>query len=330
MEPVPMKLRHVTIELWLSADMKFLQMVLGLKQSTARRCCVYCTADLHERHDWLNSGGEPRSSDDPIDTKGTDTGQAYKNLFRFIPRARVMIDTLHLLLRCVDRLVHLAAILCINLLGSDLDNDKKKTALLNETLAPVLGKVMRRNRVQFTAPEGSKTLWSLSRVNGTGYRRLLHKKDGFKFKDVLGEVEVDYVQGYQTAWDGFEEIFSKINSRNPPKTVRVQNLIDTWFHDNVNDYLNSEESLVQPDDKTKPKRLGKNNPRWLASFLLTPYYHALNCHVAGLLKPGQDLRTFSGQNFEKSTTCATTVGKSPARERELRSSASCRGIFAST
>ena len=48
--PVPMYYR-VEIEWWLSADMKFLLMILGLKGATSKFSCIYCKADLLGRKD---------------------------------------------------------------------------------------------------------------------------------------------------------------------------------------------------------------------------------------------------------------------------------------
>ena len=53
-EPVPLAQRTATIVLWLSADMKFLLMSLGMKCATSKHACIYCDCDIHNRQDWLS------------------------------------------------------------------------------------------------------------------------------------------------------------------------------------------------------------------------------------------------------------------------------------
>ena len=57
---LPLDKRHVQIELWLSADMKFLLMVLGFKSANGKHSCIFCTADLKQRQDWLDSSSSHR------------------------------------------------------------------------------------------------------------------------------------------------------------------------------------------------------------------------------------------------------------------------------
>ena len=61
-------LRHVRIELWLSGDMKFLLMSAGLRGATSKFSCIYCKANLKERHGWLSKahGDRMRVSTDPV------------------------------------------------------------------------------------------------------------------------------------------------------------------------------------------------------------------------------------------------------------------------
>ena len=67
---LPYKKRHVGVDLWLSADMKFLLMVLGLKGATGKYSCIYCKSDLKQRQDWLDQAGgsRARSATDPVRT----------------------------------------------------------------------------------------------------------------------------------------------------------------------------------------------------------------------------------------------------------------------
>ena len=301
-EPVPMAKRLCRIELWLSADMKFLLMSLGLKCATANHACIYCRCNIHQRRDWLAGARgdreERKASDKPDGADGVQTGQARSNMFPFIDRDHCVLDVLHLLLRCMDRLVHVACTVVLNVLGVGVVDQTKQAALLNETLGPVMGKVMRKKKVTFNPPAGQTTLWTLNRVTGVGYRRLLH---GFKFEKVmeapsqkkrLSRANKEFIKRYQDAWDGFAVIYQAINCEKP-KARPTQGLITAWFKTFVDDYV---EQAPVADENGK---IAKNDPAFLASFLLTPYFHALLEHVCFFLKNGHNLRSFTGQNFER-------------------------------
>lgn len=93
--------RHVGVKLWLSADYKFLLIVLGFKGATSKCPCIYCKADLSNPSSWKETHNlHERSATDPPDP---DKGQRCVNMFPFIPRDRCRIDVLHMLLRCMDR-----------------------------------------------------------------------------------------------------------------------------------------------------------------------------------------------------------------------------------
>jgi hypothetical protein len=218
-----------------------------------------------------------------------ETGQARKNLVPFIPRDRCVIDLLHLLLRCTDRLVHTAAVLCLRAHGEDADTDDKQLAVLNKVLAPKMAAAMSKSHISFSAPDGRANLWSLTRVNGSAYRKLLAN---FKFKAMLNGKLPDLEVPYQTCWDEFFNIYNTINGKlalTELGVFRVKNKIEKWFQLAVDDYINKTVGSLKAH---------KNKPLFLASFLLTPYFHQLLVHIPQLLKNG-DLRTFAGQNFEK-------------------------------
>ena len=323
--PISLDDRHVNIDLWLSGDMKFLLMVCGLKQANSKHACIYCTADLTARGDWtkgVNRTNDVRHAKDPITKK---TGQHFKNLFAFIPRTRCMIDTLHLLLRCVDRLVHTTALLWLDIFRPLVSKDDSKSSHLNCHLAPVVAKAMGKGRVSFSAPAGGSqgSVWTVSGVSGTAYRKLLKN---FKFKDIipsdhdLTKPQADLLERHQKMWDDFRKIFLIINSSNrelTKNTFHVRNSIKLWFKHNIEGQLRDTEEVVSmylkrcPDPSPKANKddylytiirnvfaVKKNDPLVVASFLLTPYFHCLLKHVPDLLTTG-DLRSFSGQNFER-------------------------------
>ena len=299
-EPVPLEKRKVAIELWLSADMKFLLMALGMKCATAKHACIYCKCDIHKRRDWLESARGTSGARKATDAIDEDTGQARKNLFGFIPRDHCVIDVLHLLLRCMDRMVHVACNVVLQVFAPNVTNEAKQKEFLDTYLGPVFAKAMQKGRVQFNPPAGSTTLWTLNRINGVGYRRLL---DNFRFEDVRARVktrlttkQASFVKRYQGAWDGFRAIYKEINSKTP-NAFKTKNLINSWFLRYVDDYIEQTAEGTAPGDKPRPMR--EDRPAFLASFLLTPYFHCLLVHVPGMVREGRNLRDFTGQNFER-------------------------------
>jgi len=135
----------------------------------------------------------------------------------------------------------------------------------------------------------------MSHIQGLTYRRLLK---GFNFAEATAEglTPCDLTKRYQTAWDGFADIYNTINSGSQQNNKKVKAKIKKWFKAFTSDYLAQQEVPVGSDPKLL--KLQKNDPLFLASFLLTPYYHGLCDHIWELIGEG-DLRTFCGQNFEK-------------------------------
>ena len=125
-----------------------------------------------------------------------ETGKHFTNLFDFIPMENWMLDTLHLLLRCVDRLVHTMVLLFLRLevpMESDLI---KQVNVVNKILAPYVGRLMRKRHTSFQPPDEHGSLWKISHVNSTGYRLLLKE---FKYDAVLPGKGQSTLR-YQEAW----------------------------------------------------------------------------------------------------------------------------------
>ena len=350
------------------------------------------------------------------------TGQHFKNLFEFIPRGQVVLDTLHLLLRCVDRLVHTLALLYLQVTAPSQSDPNKQLLAVNKGLAPYIAKITKKVRITFQPPGDRGSLWKLSRVSGTMYRVLLKE---FKYAVALPDAPPAEMAQHQAAWDDFRDIFNTINSAAIVTShYRIDAKITTWFKAFTNDYVehlkaeaaaraaaeekkaasdadtmvpskakvqelkdwltlralmpadekdrrrlkadwvalvseaqaaegkDSEEedvtmvpskakvqelkdwlkarSLFPTEKANEPKNkagwvalvteeqakeqeaargvyefyddeeseLG-NNPTFLASFLFTPYYHSLLNHIPKMIVKAGNLRSFSGQNFEK-------------------------------
>ena len=161
-----------------------------------------------------------------------------------------------------------------------------KLKILNEGLAQQFAAAAGQGSITFAEKTGPKTAWKLTRINGNGYKLIL---DNFKFSKALPSDNDNTAKIYQDAWDGFREIYQNLNTPKPWSHHRMENKVKMWFAQCLGGYC---------DTTVKGKKVKKNDPLFLASFLLTPYFHCLLCHVHEMLKVG-DLFSFSGQSFEK-------------------------------
>lgn len=142
--------RRVLIRLWLSGDYKWLCTVCGHGAANSKHACIFCDSDLTDAAVWCDIDAFPKWK------KGErPKGQKRKNLFGFIPRTRYRIDVLHMLLRCVDRFIHTAALLVLRLCAPTLDTDNHKKEWLNKHLAPEFARLARKTNVQFNIAEKS-------------------------------------------------------------------------------------------------------------------------------------------------------------------------------
>jgi hypothetical protein len=151
---------------------------------------------------------------------------------------------------------------------------------LGRALADAAG----QNSITFAEKAGSTKTWKLTRVNGSGYKRILDK---FNFADNLPEEYADTAVRYQDMWDTFRDIYTNINTEEPLEHVALRDKIRNWFSKTVKD-----------DFKGATKKLPRNKPLLLASYLLTPYFHILQCHVHQMVKM-REIYSFTGQSFEK-------------------------------
>jgi hypothetical protein len=243
---VPLVARHVEIEFWLSADMKFLLTTAGMQAATANHACIYCKCNLANRRDWANQCPRKRTAKDAIDPT---TGQVTKNLFPFIPRDRCIIDTLHLLLRVVDRMVHIMCQHVLRIFAKNEDKDDKKASILNARLGPELSKLTRRRTTTFQPPGDRGSLWKLTRMNGTDYRHILQK---FDYSKVVGQKEPDLTKRHQESWDGLATIYTAINAHDADLAVNrlaINAMISTWFEHNLDDFIHT--PIIPPGKEHK-------------------------------------------------------------------------------
>ena len=280
--------RRAGILMWLAADYKFLLVVLGFKGATSKHPCIYCTADLAEPREWRRPRElNERKATDPPDA---ELGQHCTNLFPFIPRERCRIDVLHMLLRCMDRFINYAALVYLRCWAPLLSKDEDKLKALNAGLGKAFAKSAGQGSVTFAEKSGSTNTWKLTRVNGNGYKKIL---ENFKFADNLpaDKESQETAVRHQDTWDTFNDIYTHVNTTEPWGYLELRDTIRMWFSRCVSKYFK--------DDNGKDKvKLPKNKPLFLASYLLTPYFHCLLSHVPQMVKH-KEIYSFTGQNFEK-------------------------------
>jgi len=273
---------HVTLKLWLAADYKFLLVVLGFKGATCKFPCIFCKANLSDPREWkVPRPLDERSATGPADP---DFSQHCVNLFPFIPRDRCRIDILHMLLRCMDRFIHYAAIVYLRSWVPQLDTDEDKLKALNAGLGKAFAAAAGQGSITFAEKSGSTKTWKLIRVNGNGYKRIL---ENFRFADSLPKEHAETAKMHQDVWDSFNDIYTHVNTTKPWGWEQVRDTIRIWFSKCVGGYIDSNSTKVL-----------KNKPLILASYLLTPYFHCLLCHVPQMVQY-REIYSFTGQNFEK-------------------------------
>jgi hypothetical protein len=244
---VPLAARHVEIEFWLSADMKFLLMSVGMSCATANFACIYCKCNLHKRKDWAELCVDKRKAGDAINIA---EGQIAKDLWPFIPRTRCVIDTLHLLLRIVDRMVHIMCQHVLRIKAKDVVKDDKKASILNSQLGPYISRLTRRRCTTFQPPGDRGSLWKLTRMNGSDYRKILRN---FVYTKVVGNAEPELTRRHQTAWDDLSTIYTCINAPDADtisNRVTINAKISAWFAANLNDFL--ENPVARPAKEPSP------------------------------------------------------------------------------
>ena len=190
-----------------------------------------------------------------------------------------------------SRFIHTTAVLYLRCWMPNIDKDEDKLKVLNKGLAKKFAAAAGQGSITFAEKTGSKTTWKLTRVNGNGYKKIL---ENFKFAEALPKANNETAQLYQEMWDTFRDIYQHINTPEPWDSKRLSNTIRSWFAS----CLTISETETPFDLDTKGVKVKKNDPLFLASYLLTPYFHCLLCHISQMIEEGE-IFSFSGQPFEK-------------------------------
>ena len=345
----PMSSRpNCTIVLWLSADMKFLNLTTGMCKSNQAQPCLYCHASTKNpteldtcctqgtRHDPTVAWSMCRKAGESF-----GRGRKQKNLFHFIPTERVIVDLLHMFLRISDRLISIACDLALlhEFDSSDpsAEEDDAEAGWLTETFGRAFGGIAHCT-VRIKQDEKSKT-WTTSRLNGN--KRKLIVRD-FKLSTVFKKNTTVGAQ-LQATWDGFWTLYSLLNQEHP-----VLSIINAWR-------MSHDEEEVKEGDKTTAelrqeasedwrclaqewllqtvfptphptKRRCKLQPATPKTFI-TPYVHIFVFHVHYFLISVGSLNDFTCQNLELANNLQ---GKQVFRQNCRRQDEEAKSIIMAT
>jgi hypothetical protein len=317
---------NCTITLWLSADMKFLNLTTGMTDAKSPCACIYCHASTKHppkkdagdttpslccsratRHNPTTTWKVCRDANEPI-----GRGRIRKNLFGFIPTERIVVDLLHMFLRISDRLIMVA---CDAALLSERDNsnpgleeDKAEDEWLTDTFGKEFGRIAGCT-VKIKADDAQK-VWSTTRLNGN--KKKLIVRD-FKFDTVFKKNKVVGAQ-LQKTWDDFWTLYSLLNQHDP--LLSIVNAFNAGHDDTIYEEgeLKEDELRKQASDAWQVMTLAwlyhtllrsdhptakgeKVEPATPLSFL-TPYVHVFAFHVGYLLLHVGSLHDFTCQNLE--------------------------------
>jgi hypothetical protein len=158
------------VEWWLSGDMKFLNLVLGLVSCKGK--CPWCVKGDDE---WADVSRENQARKrTSLDPNGKD-GKEDDNLFWFIPMHRVVIDILHMLIRIVERKI---AWVITDVISHDMSGERtdEKLQEVLDHCAEVLSqctKVQVRLKLDTTESTKSSCLYVTSPVLTGAHLRLI-------------------------------------------------------------------------------------------------------------------------------------------------------------
>jgi hypothetical protein len=343
---------NCTVKLWLSADLKFVNLCCGLVGHTQSQCCLYCHAPLERdteapccnqgnRHDPTIAWKIDRKADEPI-----GRGRVKPNLFAFIPTERMVVDLLHMFLRISDRLILEACCLALsheypNLLPADEDNGTEAEWLTN-TFGAAFGEIAQCS-VEIIEDKKNKNGggWKVSRLNGNKRRLVMAK---FKFEDIF-LTNPTVGKQLQTVWDAFWGTYRLLNLREPllpivnayraaahltpyTKDTQPSNIANltsvAWRHITTNWIMRATTDTTTAD--------GQRLQALFPPSFIVPYVHIFCFHVGQLLILVGSLTDFSCQSLELANNlqgCSTYRANSrrPDEEAEMILLASYRSIL---
>ncbi len=272
------------ITYFLGGDWKFLAICTGIDAATCTYACIWCKCSKEN----LPNVGSGWSITDT--TKGartveenTELGQKRKKqfnvshtpLFPSIPLSNVVIDNLHMFLRVSDVLItqlidRLKAEDAIEKAKkfSNLDVSKHKHLKAYEDFVGSLG----IPSYHFYVGQTSKTLKVRSLI---GTEKLKVTRN-IKIRELLPSAAADECERIQDLWDNLLSLNSLFSKR--PEDVT---------EDNISEYETKSREWVEKFLKVYHRRY------------VTPYIHAMACHVGQFMRIHGSILPFTQQGMEK-------------------------------
>jgi hypothetical protein len=276
------------LNFFLCGDLKFLLIVLGLKDATSEYACPWCFVRKDERGNpnlkWsindVQAGARALSSDgrlccrgDSNRSKTVQSSVKHENLFHWIPLTQVVVDELHLFLRITDRL-ELLLIAEIELLDA-LSPKRKFQSNFDIEKFPCMNKYV-------------KFIQSL----------------GIPFSVVLDKTTQCYKFTHELRGGDKWKVINNINLPELlPSLPNVKSVQELWVQ-----FREIMKSLT-PKEKLCPadiENIGIKCTSWMNLFLsvyqsknVTPYIHIFCYHVVEFLRLYGTLAPFSQQGQEK-------------------------------
>ena len=263
-----------TIEYFLGGDMKFLAVVCGIDNATAKFSCIWCKCSNDERWDMRKSWSafDPRKGARTIAEieaflklpKTRRKGCHEKPIFHFIPIDHTIIDSLHLYLRITDLLINL---LIQDLrrqdgiLKSTLDRSKHSNVTAYETF---LNDQCKIHFKWYTCQDTKQLKWR--DLTGPEKIRLFKHMDIPKYFPDIPNASV-----IQDVWGEFARLFDQLG-KSSINCDELEKDIKTW----VNLFLRVYQT--------------KN---------ITPYVHSFAFHVPEFIRKYGTIGQFTQQGLEK-------------------------------
>ncbi|PKY59999.1 hypothetical protein RhiirA4_483217 [Rhizophagus irregularis] len=264
------------IELYFSADWKFLSICLGHKAANCTNFCLWCSIDKSQ-NGILETNGErqdywsiSKNIEEINQNYKSIPGHKYPPLFPMIPIHNWVVDELHLMLRIFDRLWTLVL------------SELRSTRSFNDQVRQTITSEMCRIHVKFNFWENQETkTWQFTSLAGNDKLKVLQN---FNLNVVFNPQRAAIIR---ELWDGFIDLYND---------MRSLTISGDQFHQKARQWLKLFLTRSQGNINSPEFVRGLYRPTDL-----TPYIHVLVYHVPEFIDIHRNigLLAFSCSGVEK-------------------------------
>ena len=273
--------RMIEVNVCLSADYKFLLLVMGLAGANSAHACLFCNVHKDNRHDVTKPIGYYEDPDRKRTVHKIEQSAAAKTLsvkekpLLKISIENIVIDELHLLLRITDKLT-------TNMVHLMLEQDKRKEfkkQMSCDTFVNRFQKAVCSTGVVFriyekmNADGSGSGQYDYTTLTGNDKKKVLSKLPD-SFQEFILDQEI--ANSIAELWRNFEKLFSMV-AQGSDAEVYFKEAVE-W----MKQYL----------------ELGGRAPGFERRSV-TPYMHIMIYHVPQMIKEHGCLKKFSGQLVAK-------------------------------